>query len=162
MQYRSSTFIPLIVTATAFGVLTYWVQSPSTKEPQLVVRHAERPKFRPARAALKEIKAHRGVAGHRADGVAEPQLTPSPAPESVLRDIELLRAERGGFVVQLVNGASIYDRLGLQPGDVVHDIDKLIDLQYPGEALEHFKDREVRFEIFRDGYPIFVSFRIDQ
>jgi hypothetical protein len=154
MQFRSITFIPLIVTATAFGVLTYRVQSPSTKEPQLVVRHADRP--------LKEIQAHRVVAGHHAGRVAEPQHTPSSTPESTLRDIELLRAERGEFVVQSVNGASIYDRLGLQPGDVVHDIDKLIDLQYPGEALEHFKDREVRFEIFRDGYPIFVSFRIDQ
>jgi len=131
-----------------------------------------------AGAVLKEIHADRAVVGYDAnretlylksasaaaipvESIAEPRHTPVAEPESMLRDVKLVRTASGEYVVQSISNASIYDRLGLQPGDIVYDVDKLLDLQYPAEALENFKDREVRFQIFRDGHPIFISYRID-
>ena len=81
--------------------------------------------------------------------------------EGALRDIEFVRTRDGGYLIDVIQGSSIYDRIGIQPGDVVYDLDALFDLQYPQEALERFKNPEVRFVALRDGKPIRIQYRLD-
>lgn len=97
--------------------------------------------------------------------VAE-QLPPSPETntaykEGALRDIEFVRTRDGGYLIDVIQGASIYDRIGIQPGDVVYDLDALFDLQYPHEALERFRNPELSFVALRDGKPIRIQYRLD-
>ena len=78
-----------------------------------------------------------------------------------LRDVRIQKVAGGGFAIQEVETSSVYDQLGLQPRDVVYDVDKLLDLQYPSEAVQKFKDSVVQLEVFRDGQLIHMSYRID-
>lgn len=76
-----------------------------------------------------------------------------------LSDIEVIPGPGGSYVVRNIEPGSLYEYLGLRPGDVVHDIATLADLQFP-QSLEHAaRHSEFRLTVYRDGAPTLLTHR---
>lgn len=76
----------------------------------------------------------------------------------LLHFVKLTPNGGGGFVVERVDPQSIYQQLGVQPGDVIYSIDPP-----PNSSLDvTFLRAEVKLEVFRNGQSVWLSFKPDQ
>lgn len=80
------------------------------------------------------------------------------AAEEFLRYVEILPHDTGGFIVNDVEPGSLYERLGLQSGDVIDGLDSIT----MGDGGGRLDTAEVRMEVFRDGQSVILTYRPGQ
>jgi hypothetical protein len=75
-----------------------------------------------------------------------------------LPELRFVRGNGGSYVVNSVELDSFYYLLGLQPGDVLDDLDSLIALQFP-KTLEHaMQQRDITVAVQREGVPMVLRY----
>jgi general secretion pathway protein C len=83
--------------------------------------------------------------------------------QEFLRDVKVARHPRGGYVIEEVEPDSVYQKLGLRAGDVIHNVDtadnKNID-ETPMEAA--MNRRELQLEVYRNGSLELLRVRLDE
>lgn len=85
------------------------------------------------------------------------------AAEDFLRDVTIVANPRGGFVVQRVEPDSVYEKLGLRPGDVIYSIDTAGNRDIDESSMEiAMQQREMQIEVYRNGNFELLHTRIDQ
>jgi type II secretory pathway component PulC len=85
------------------------------------------------------------------------------AAEDFLRDVTIAPNARGGFVVQRVEPESVYEKLGVRPGDVIYSIDTPGNRDIDESSMEvAMKQQELQLEVYRNGNFELLHTRIDQ
>lgn len=78
-----------------------------------------------------------------------------------LPELRFVRGNGGSYVVSNVELDSFYYLLGVQPGDVLHDLDSLTALQFPRLLELAMSQSDIRLEVYRDGVPTVLQYRFD-
>jgi type II secretory pathway component PulC len=85
------------------------------------------------------------------------------AAQQFLSEVKVKPDPRGGFVVQQVDAESVYEKLGLRPGDVVYSIDTAGNRDLDELSMETaMRQVELQMEVYRNGTMELLHTRLDQ
>ncbi len=95
-----------------------WRRAPQTLVPLPDMHAAPGPGFRSMRAPPATVVVNAPLVSPRQLAVARVHLA-----ESFLNEVRVVPASRGGFIVKAITHGSLWQRMGLQAGDVVFTLD---------------------------------------
>jgi hypothetical protein len=104
-------------------------------------------------------------------GAASSQTTRPPAPQSqaqpskdgrlqLLHDVHVTTNAAGAYEIEGLTIDTVFDRLGLRPGDVVYSLDQLVDLQTQ-QAAHNFRQPDVKLDVYRDDQPVVLQAHLE-
>lgn len=101
----------------------------------------------------------------RKNPVVDPDsLTDDGAESSDLaQEIQVQPNRGGGYFVQNVEAGSIYDKLGIQAGDVFFTLDaaRIVKLEELSRQAAFADTEEITFEVWRNGQAMLLKYRFD-
>lgn len=87
-------------------------------------------------------------------------VTDLKSTKEFLSEVTLKRHPDGGFVVQEVDSGSLYEKLGLRPGDIVHNMD--VFAKYGSDAnarMAGIYAGDAELQVIRDGAVVILRTR---
>lgn len=84
------------------------------------------------------------------------------AAKDFLGKVRLAPNPRGGFVVEQVERNSLYDKLGVRPGDVIYSIDTPATANIDESSMESvMMQTELQLEVYRNGRRVLLRQRLN-
>ena len=100
------------------------------------------------------------------DPLLHPELIRSDASgnsDDFLREVRVSQHYAGGYLVEVVQPDSIYERLGLLPGDVVYSLDTLtlVKLEEMSGSSALSGAQDIRLEVVRNGERVPLRYALE-
>jgi len=124
---------------------TAFVQSVATQPPTINNDGVKKTGAMPSQAA-------------RSAGNAPPPVKDSRI--QMLQDVHVTPNAAGAYDIESMTIDTVFDRLGLRPGDVVYSLDQLVDLQTQ-QAAHHFRQPDVKLDVYREGEPTVLEAHLE-